>query len=108
MKPAMELGILNREGMKALSKGQHANALFILKQALARAGCFKTRLNEAKVRNNIGLAILLGGNAEEAKTQFRRALDIVEADIGTENHLYRRIAGNLAAISPCNKEAQAA
>lgn len=108
MKPAMELGILNREGMKALAKGQHANALFILGQALTRAGCFKTRLNEAKVRNNIGLANLLGGDTGKAREQFELALQIVEDFLGTDNHLYKRIAGNLGAVSINKKEAQAA
>lgn len=108
MKEAMDLGILNREGMKALARGEHENALFLLHQALARANCFKSKLNEAKVRNNIGLATLLSGNSREAKKQFEQALHIVEQSVGMDNHLYRRIAGNLGSILPQSKEVQAA
>ncbi len=94
MTPARELGILNREGMKALSDGNIGNATFLLSQALDKAKSFRTRLNEAKIHNNLGLAALISDNPAKASRHFDKALECVILEIGKDNHLYRSIVKN--------------
>lgn len=96
MKPTMELGILNREGMKALSQGNIGNAVFLLTQALDKSQAFKSRLNEAKVHNNLGLAAHLSHRHIKACAHFHHALRCVRQEIGEENSLYRTISTNLS------------
>ncbi|WP_147821814.1 tetratricopeptide repeat protein [Salidesulfovibrio onnuriiensis] len=95
MSPARELGILNREGMKALADGNTANAIFLLSQALDKAHCFKTSLNEAKIHNSLGLATFMAGQQNKAQSHFERALHCVREELGEDNQLYKRIASNM-------------
>lgn len=95
MRPAMELGHINRRAMDALAKNDHANAIFLLSQALDRARFFPRRLNEARIRNNLGLAYFLTDRQEQARAEFNTALLLVRDDLGEDNVLFRRIKKNL-------------
>ena len=49
---------------------------------------------EAKMRNNLGLVLLLDSRLEDARREFGLALGLVENKLGRENKLYKTIEGN--------------
>lgn len=94
MSQAQLVGTLNREGMKALSDGDHMNAQFMLTQALQKCRVFRSPLNEAKIRNNLALVLQTQGLVDAAAINFKLALRITEAEAGTDTGLYRKIKSN--------------
>ena len=71
---AMErLNHLNAEGMQACNKGRMDEAFSLLLQADRIAHEVQAPLNQARVRNNIGLLHQVDGNGEEALACFRLA-----------------------------------
>jgi tetratricopeptide (TPR) repeat protein len=94
MNNAKFVGHLNREGMKALSEGDLMNARFLLYQALDKCRLFKSPLNEAKIRNNLGLVLQQDGDLNSASENFQAALKIVRDEVGEETGIFKRIETN--------------
>ncbi|GAB7023391.1 hypothetical protein [Salidesulfovibrio brasiliensis] len=94
MSQAKLVGVLNKEGMKALSDGDYMNAQFLLTQALDKCKAFRSALNEAKIRNNLALVMQTQGFVEKAATNFKLAMSITEREAGTDTGLYRKIKSN--------------
>ncbi len=95
---ASRIGALNRNGMKACTEGDLANASFLLHQALREATSLGLAGFEAKIRNNLGLVCGLSGRHDEASRHFEAALAQVETRHGRENRLYTSITNNLRAL----------
>jgi len=96
MKPMYKLHLLSRDGMRAANSGEFGNALFILHQALVLTRGMNAPLQEAKVLSNIALVLQMKGETSSSLDHLGRALPLVERCAGTDNALYRRIAGQLA------------
>jgi Flp pilus assembly protein TadD len=92
------IGRLNRNGMAACGQGRYDEAASLLGQAVVIAGSLGLTMFEAKLRNNLGLVMLLKGDPAGAADNFTRARTGVAARIGTDNHLHARIERNLAAV----------
>ncbi len=71
---AAEIGILNRQGMRALADGNTANAEFLLTQALRRSQTRQLTGFMVKLHNNLGLTLLLANRPAEAAAHFQSAL----------------------------------
>lgn len=95
MSRLQKIGMLNREGMKACNAGKNDDALFQLIQADALTQSMKSPLQQAKVRNNIGLVHQVSGNREEALTCFRLAARFAVEGAGEGNALHTTIGRNL-------------
>ncbi|BCS88485.1 tetratricopeptide repeat protein [Pseudodesulfovibrio sediminis] len=93
-----QLGMLNREGMKAFNDGRSDDALFQLIQADRLAKSMDMPLHEAKVRNNIGLVHQGSGNIEEALACFRLAANFAVEGAGDGNVLHKAIVRNLTRL----------
>jgi len=98
MSQLFTLGMLNREGMKALNAGRGEDAMFKLIQADRIARQLKSPLHEAKVRNNIGLVHQLAGNCEEAIACFKVAEQSAIKGAGYGNRLHKAISRNLSRL----------
>lgn len=105
MNHARLVGTLNKEGMKALSDGDHMNAHFLLSQALDKCKVFKSSLNEAKIRNNLALVLQVQGLVDAAANNFKLAMRITEKEAGKDTGLYRRIKSNLEKLEQPHKMA---
>jgi len=98
MSQLRQLGLLNREGMKACNEGKLDDALFQLIQADRLAKSMDSRLHEAKVRNNIGLVHQISGKEEEALACFRLAAHFAIEGAGKGNALHKTIVRNLTRL----------
>ncbi|MBG0790721.1 MAG: tetratricopeptide repeat protein [Desulfovibrionaceae bacterium] len=92
------VGMLNRAGMKSFNEGRTADALFQLVQADRLARSMKSPLQQAKVRNNIGLVHQGVGNHEEALACFRLAARNAVKGAGEGNVLHKAIVRNMARL----------
>jgi hypothetical protein len=95
---AKALTRLNREGMAACQAGDFDGGVELLSQGIRLASRAGTRMYEAKLRNNLGLVLLLAKKPCEAAGEFGRALTLVEDKLGRDNSLFKRIEGNLSRI----------
>lgn len=95
MSTLKQLGLLNRQGMRACNEGRCGDALFQLTQADRLARSMASPLHEAKVRNNMGLVYQMSGKYEEARVCFRIAADRAVDGAGEGNVLHRTISRNL-------------
>jgi len=93
-----KLGMLNREGMKAVNGGRVDDAMFQLIQADRIARDMESPLHEAKVRNNIGLIHQVSGKFDEAFACFRLAEKSAIKGAGKGNMLHKIIARNLTRL----------
>lgn len=93
-----KLGLLNREGMKAVNEGKLDDAMFQLIQANRIARDLASPLHEAKVRNNIGLVHQVSGKIDEAKACFRLAEKSAIQGAGEGNTLHKIIVRNLTRL----------
>ncbi len=92
------LGLLNREGMKALNEGRSEDAIFQLIQADRLAKSMNSPLHEASVRNNIGLVHQQTGNIVEALACFRVAVESAVVGAGEGNILQKAIVRNMTRL----------
>ncbi|WP_319541847.1 tetratricopeptide repeat protein [uncultured Pseudodesulfovibrio sp.] len=93
-----QLGLLNREGMKACNEGKLDDALFQLIQADRMAKEMDSRLHEAKIRNNIGLVHQVSGKKDEASACFKLAAHFAVEGAGEGNALHKAIVRNLTRL----------
>ncbi|NDV20415.1 tetratricopeptide repeat protein [Pseudodesulfovibrio sp. JC047] len=97
-----QLGLFNREGMKACNDGKMANALFQLVQADRLAKEMGSVLHEAKVRNNMGLVHQVSGKTEEALACFELAAHRAVEGAGVGNSLHKAIVRNMTKLTSSN------
>jgi len=95
---AKALTRLNREGMAACQSGDFDGGVKLLSEGIRLAGRAGTSMYEAKLRNNLGLVLLLAAKPCEAASEFDRALALVEGKLGRDNSLFKRIEGNLSRL----------
>ncbi|QLA20180.1 hypothetical protein GD604_10860 [Desulfolutivibrio sulfoxidireducens] len=81
--------------MDAFSKGYYEDALYYLGMAADRARLAGTPLQEAHIRNNIGLVFQGLGNPSQAKIHFKLAMSLIEKKEGPANPLHSVVAANL-------------
>jgi len=93
-----QLGLLNREGMKAFNNGNIPCAMFQLAQAERLAQYMNSPLHQAKIRNNIGLIHQATGNTAEALACYRLAARSAMVGAGDGSKLQRIIERNLAKL----------
>ncbi|WP_461209151.1 tetratricopeptide repeat protein [Desulfocurvus sp. DL9XJH121] len=99
MKPMMKLRLLCRDGMRACERGDLGNALFQLHMALRLTKGLQSDILEAKVRNNMGLVLMLMGDDVRALGHLRLAQKLTENFAGTRNSLFRSVTRNLVQAS---------
>jgi hypothetical protein len=107
MSTLQQLGILNREGMRACNEGRPGDALFQLTQADSLARSMNSPLHEAKVRNNMALVYQMSGKYEEARVSFRIAAGRAVEGGGEGNSLHRVIMRNMDSLTALTKGAAA-
>ncbi len=95
MGTADHIGLLNENGMNAFHKGYYEDALYFLGMAADRARLAGTPLQEARIRNNIGLVFRGLGNPSQAEIHFKLALSLIEKKEGPANPLHAVVAANL-------------
>lgn len=95
---AKALTRLNREGMAACQAGDFQSGVELLSEGIRLASRAGMRMYEAKLRNNLGLVLVLASRPCEAVSEFGHALSLVEAKLGRDNSLFRRIEGNLSRV----------
>lgn len=95
---AKALTSFNKQGMKACQAGDLEEAADLLKQGVALAEQFGVDMFEAKLRNNLGLVLVLMRREEAAVGEFEKAMRLVDARLGRDNALYRRIAKQRAEL----------
>ena len=96
------IGSLNRQGMEALNKGEHGEAVTLLKKAVQQAHDIDSPVYEAKIRNNLALAYQIMGHLDQAHQNFTLALAGIRRKVGEDNPLYTRITGNLSRLEAHN------
>ncbi|WP_207264860.1 tetratricopeptide repeat protein [Desulfovibrio sp. Huiquan2017] len=104
MSTLKQLGILNRDGMRACNEGRPGDALFQLTQADSLARSLNSPLHEAKVRNNMALVYQMSGKYAEARVSFRIAANRAVEGGGEDTGLYRAIMRNLDSLTVQAKE----
>jgi len=85
---------LNRKGMEALNNGEYKLAMSCLGDAACEASKRGALMNEARIRNNLGLVFLVMGDNEKAREQFTFALEIITHRIGRDNVLFKAVHSN--------------
>lgn len=95
MSELRQLGILNKEGMKAFNRGNFASALFQLAQAERLAHYLNSALHQAKVRNNMALIHQANGDMSEALSCYRLAARSAMVGAGDGSKLQRTIERNM-------------
>ncbi|NMC50423.1 MAG: tetratricopeptide repeat protein [Desulfovibrio sp.] len=95
MCPTDRISLLNTCGMEAFNKGYYEDALYYLGMAADRARLAGTALQEARIRNNIGLVFRGLGNPTQAEIHFKLALSLIEKKEGTATPLHSVVASNL-------------
>jgi len=93
---AKALTRLNREGMAACQTGDLDDAGRLLAEGIELARKAGVAMYEAKLRNNLGLVLLLASRPGEAAREFGQALVLVEGKLGRDNSLFKRIENNLS------------
>ncbi|GAB6175290.1 hypothetical protein JCM16814_01810 [Desulfobaculum senezii] len=99
MNPIMEMGQLNRQGMRACQDGDLKNAEFLLRQALMRSRACTSPLPGAKVRHNLALILIMQGRTDEARSLLAQALDTVTQTGLTKTRFHERIRSNLEGLA---------
>jgi Flp pilus assembly protein TadD len=91
-----KIGAIVTEAMDAANAGDFATSEELLHQALEAAAKKGSAIHEAKLRNNLGITLLMAGRTHDAAGEFTTALERVTARIGNENPLFERIQRNHA------------
>lgn len=92
---AQAMGMLNRQAMEICNRGDYARSVSMLKDALAMSMEREATLQEAMIRNNLGLVLQLQGCESSASMEFVRALEVVEQTLGRDNPLFLKIQSNI-------------
>ncbi len=93
---AMHISLLNKLGMRLAGQGQYRAGLTLLAQALRLTLRQKSAVNEARIRNNLGIVLEMAERPYLARRQFVRAMGLVALRVGTDNPFYRLLQTNLA------------
>jgi tetratricopeptide (TPR) repeat protein len=86
---------LRRSGQEAFRKGLYEDALYYLGMAADRARLAGSPLEEAGIRNTIGLVFRDLGNSSQAEIHFKLALSLIEKRTGDADPLHSTVVGNL-------------
>ncbi len=101
-------GKLNRLAMQALNNGQHGEAKDFLNLALEKAQQANAGVFEIKLRNNLGLAHTLAGETDQARRQFKKAMDLHKTHLSMKTPLADSIQANLDRLEGRTPKQQAA
>lgn len=96
MRASQELKMLGRLSMRLASMGQHRVALTLLALALRQSLRSRAVMQEARIRNNMALILLMAGRDYLARRQIVRAMGLVATRVGVDNRFYRTLQQNLA------------
>jgi tetratricopeptide (TPR) repeat protein len=80
--------------MEALNQGEYELAMGYLGDAAREASKRGAIMNEARIRNNLGLVFLVMGNNEKARKHFAFALEVIDHRIGRDNSLFQAVHSN--------------
>ncbi|KUG28269.1 hypothetical protein ASZ90_001871 [hydrocarbon metagenome] len=95
MSTAEKIVFLDQNGRDAFSHGRYEDALYYLGMAADRARLAGTPLQEADIRNTIGLVFRDLGNPAQAEIHFKLALSLIEKKAGDDAPLYSVVTANL-------------
>ena len=95
MSTAERIVHLSHDGLEAFRKGLYEDALYYLGMAADRARLAGTPIQEAGIRNTIGLVFRDLGNRSQAEIHFKLALSLIEKKAGGESPLHDVVAANL-------------
>ncbi|NDY58127.1 tetratricopeptide repeat protein [Desulfovibrio sulfodismutans] len=87
--------LLKQNGKEAFNKGRYEDALYYLGMAADRARLIGAPLQEADIRNIIGLVFRDLGNPSQAEIHFKLALSLIEKKAGDDAPLYSDVTANL-------------
>jgi tetratricopeptide (TPR) repeat protein len=98
MGTADRIVLLKQNGKEAFNKGRYEDALYYLGMAADRARLAGTPLQEADIRNTIGLVFRDLGNPSQAEIHFKLALSLIEKKAGDDAPLYSVVTANLKGL----------
>ena len=86
---------LNNEAMRASNEGRKDDALFKLVQASRMAKALVLPVQEAVIRNNMGIVHQAAGDLNEARSCFRLAGRLAREYVPGDHPILKAIDGNL-------------
>lgn len=95
MTMSQRIGQLSSNGREAFRKGRYEDALYYLGMAADRARLAGSPIEEADIRNAIGMVFRDLGNAPQAEIHFKLALSLIEKSHGEAGPLQATVAANL-------------